>query len=644
MNNKILLGAGLLTMGAIAWAAKDPVVMTVAGVDVPKSEFEYLYHKNSQQQLGAQPLDEYVEMFKLYKLKVADARAAGIDTTAAFLSDLQQYRNDLAAPYLADSVYINSLVKESYDRSLQEVQANHIMIRKGRTLKENEAARARIDSIHSALLAGADFEELAVRLSQDPSSASNKGHLPFTTAGRYPYSFETVAYALKPGEISDVVETPVGFHVLKGGETRPSRGTVYVEHIMKMVRPGAPESAFESVKAEIDSIHTLVTINPDQFENLARKLSDDVNSGRQGGRLPWFGAGQMVSEFENAAFSLADGEISEPVRTAYGWHIIRKLASKGPQTLEEMKPEVLERINNPRDDRFMMVKREQTKKLAKKHKTKFFDNAVQDIRARVKESGLDSLFYATYAPGTPGGNTVLLTVDGESALASGLAESLRNTIVADPGVALPVLDNRIDAFYNSTLVEAEQKQLEKREPEYRNLLNEYRDGSLLYEASVRRVWDKAAKDEAGLTAYFNENRSDYTWNEPKAKGILIQAKGDSVATLVKNRYLQLGADTAIQTLRKEFRGEIIVDRVLASKGTNKMVDNLLFDGPEVPVSEPYTEYFMLSPRVLSAPEEMNDVRGQVTSDYQTRLEKEWVEELKALYPVVIYEKELKKIK
>ena len=316
----------------------------------------------------------------------------------------------------------------------------------------------------------------------------------------------------------------------------------------------------------------------------------------------------------------------------------------GPQTLEEMKPEVLERINNPRDDRFMMVKREQTKKLAKKHKTKFFDNAVQDIRARVKESGLDSLFYATYAPGTPGGNTVLLTVDGESALASGLAESLRNTIVADPGVALPVLDNRIDAFYNSTLVEAEQKQLEKREPEYRNLLNEYRDGSLLYEASVRRVWDKAAKDEAGLTAYFNENRSDYTWNEPKAKGILIQAKGDSVATLVKNRYLQLGADTAIQTLRKEFRGEIIVDRVLASKGTNKMVDNLLFDGPEVPVSEPYTEYFMLSPRVLSAPEEMNDVRGQVTSDYQTRLEKEWVEELKALYPVVIYEKELKKIK
>ena len=146
MKTTILLGAGTLAC-ALAWAAKDPAIMTVNGVDVPKSEFEYLYHKNSQQQLAPQPLEEYVEMFKNYRLKVADALAAGIDTTASFRQEMEQYRSDLAAPYMTDSVYLDKLVREAYDRSQREVESSHIMLFKARDAAENERSRHYLGSI-----------------------------------------------------------------------------------------------------------------------------------------------------------------------------------------------------------------------------------------------------------------------------------------------------------------------------------------------------------------------------------------------------------------------------------------------------------------------------------------------------------------
>ena len=154
MSNKILLGAALLSVGALAWAAKDPVIMTVNGVDVPLSEFEYLYHKNSQQQLSPQPLPEYVEMFKNYKLKVADARSMGIDTTRAFAREMEQYKGELAAPFTADSVMLNQMVREAYDRSRREVEVSHIMLWQSPNRRADEAAYARLDSIRNAVLAG----------------------------------------------------------------------------------------------------------------------------------------------------------------------------------------------------------------------------------------------------------------------------------------------------------------------------------------------------------------------------------------------------------------------------------------------------------------------------------------------------------
>ncbi|MDE7345601.1 MAG: peptidylprolyl isomerase [Muribaculaceae bacterium] len=578
MNRKHIASIAVLAASAFSVAAKDEVVMTVNGVDVPRSEFEYLYHKNQQQQVDPQTLDEYAEMFKIYKLKVADAMSQKLDTLPAFQKEMKQYRADLATPYLTDSLYLNSLVREAYDMSREEAEAFHIMIGKAASDKENEEGRALADSLRSEILNGADYAEIAAKYSVDRASSNAGGRMGYIVSGRFPYAFEKAVFSLAPGQISEIVESPQGFHIVKGGKHRPARGTVLVEHIMKMLPPTATAEQQAAAKASIDSIYDAVSANPSIFEDLARELSDDKGSGRQGGKLSWFGAGMMVEPFDSASFALQVNEISRPVRSQYGWHVIRKLDAKGPASLEEMKPQLLKRIANPQDERFALVENHLLDRLRKKHRK-------------------------------------------------------------------AIHTNDIDTVSGATLRDMEYTWLYENEPDYRNLLNEYREGSLLYEASLREVWDKAAKDEQGLDDYFNIHRADYKWTKPHVKGILVQATNDSVADLVRKALRDASDDTALKAVRKQFVGKASIDRILMEEGQNAMVDNIMFGGaPVKPNNKKYTVYFVYDPKLLNAPESMSDVRSLVTSDYQNQLEHDWVERLKSRYPVTVNQKVLKKIK
>lgn len=642
MKKSVAAGLGACAV-ALAFAAKDPVIMTVNGVDVPRSEFEYLYNKNSQQQINPQTLDEYVEMFKLYKMKVADAKAEGIDTTAAFLKETAQYRHDLAAPYLTDSVYINQLVKEAYDRSLEEVEAYHIMLFKTRDAAVNASLRQRADSLRDVLRGGGDFADLAVRYSQDRGSKNRGGWMGWIVAGAYPAAFELEAYSLPEGAISDVVESPVGYHILKGGKHRKARGKVQVSHILKLTQ-GKDDAGMAQAKKEIDSLYNVVKSAPETFNAVASANSEDRGSARQGGMLPWFGAGEMVAEFDSVAFSLADGEISEPVKTTYGYHIIRRYDSQEVPSLEKMKPQAIARITNPQDPRFKLVRDRQTAAFAKKHKGSLNAKTVAALRADVERQGLDSLLFAKWTV-APSGDLPVASIDGKARKVSDFMSAISYLRVPASANAVEAFDDNLDTYYNSLLVDAEELSLEQSEPDYRNLLKEYIDGSLLYEVSVRKVWDKAAKDTEGLRSFFERNRDNYKWTEPHAKGFLVQASNDSVAGLIRERAAQLAPDTLVQTLRREFKGNIAVDKVLVSKGTNAMVDNIMFGAPQVqPSNVKYKVYFMINPRVLMEPEEVNDVKGLVISDYQNEFQAEWENELRRKYPVSVNEKVLRQVR
>ncbi len=642
MKKTFAVGLGACAI-ALAFAAKDPVIMTVNGVDVPKSEFEYLYNKNSQQQVNPQSLDEYVEMFKLYKMKVADARAEGIDTMASFRREADQYRHELAAPYLADSLFLNNLVKEAYDRSKEEVEAYHIMLFKPRDPSKVDEARHRMDSIRTLLLNGADFADLAARFSQDRGSNGKGGRMGWMVANSYPYAFEVAAFNLPEGQISDVIDSGVGFHVLKGGKRRPARGKVKAAHILKLTQ-GKSDADKQKAKAQIDSLYQLVIANPSLFNHLASTNSEDPGSARQGGVLPAFGTGEMVAEFDSVAFALADNEISEPFATSYGYHIIKKIGSEPIASMESIKPRLLARITSPQDPRYLMVRDNQTKKLAKKHKGSLNEKNLQAMRQDVKTLGLDSVLFAKWNA-APMADMQVFSVDGKPTKLAGIVDNINKVRIPASDYAVKELDNIIDMLYNRELVKAEEDALLTEQPDYANLLREYVDGSLLYEVSVRKVWDKAAKDTEGLKAYFEANRDNYKWTEPRAKGFLVQAVNDSVGQLVRERAAGLAADSLVQTIRKEFKGKAAIDRVLVSKGTNAMVDNIMFGGPEsTPTNSKYTVYFMINPRLISEPEEVADVKGMVTSDYQNEFQQAWENELRKKYPVKVNEKVLRKVK
>lgn len=352
----------------------------------------------------------------------------------------------------------------------------------------------------------------------------------------------------------------------------------------------------------------------------------------------------MVQEFDSVAFALPVGQISEPFRTQFGWHIINKIDRKDPPSLDEMRAQEIARIMNPQDERCALVKKNQTAQLAKKHNARLNDALVGKLNSYVASNGVDSLFYVTFS--TPEYvSQEIMKVGKQPVMLQAFLSSMHGGLQPNPVIGAKYLDNAISNFENSTLVEAEEAWLEANEADYRNLLHEYTNGSLLYEASVRNVWDKASKDIKGLEEYFERNRSNYKWDVPHAKGILVQAKNDSVAADVARRYAALPKDEALATLKKEYKGEASIDRVLVQRGQNPMVDALMFGvGEATSPNANFSTCLMIDGRVIDAPEEVSDVRGLVTGDYQEELEQVWISDLRSRYPVEINRKVLKKVK
>lgn len=632
------LAAGTLTL---ALASSDPVVMNVAGRDVKKSEFEYLYRKNSAQQLQAQPLEQYVEMFKTYKRKVADAIAAGIDTTEAFRQEFNGYRSELAAPYLVDSAYIKKLTREAYNRLGKEVEVAHIMMFKPQYPGGSTNAKEKADSIYKLFKSGADFEQLARSYSQDERSAVNGGNLGYITSLNYPYSFENAVYALKDGQVSEVVESPFGYHIIKRLASRTARGTVEAAHILLMTPQGISAEEDAVIKAKADSLYN-VAVSGSDFAHLAAQYSDDKISAQNGGSVGWFGTGRMVAQFDSASFAMKVGEISRPVRTQFGYHIIKKLGAKPLDSYEQLAPNIERRITDSRDERGAMIKENRLATLSKKYKLKDNKAVIDQLVSDMSVNGLDSAFLAKYKDN----NQPLFTYGKGQILTVGkMISGINPRTQIAPDRAAAYVEYKVKESKFNLLNAEEDAMLEDRYPEFRNLVNEYRDGILLFEISNRNVWERAAKDTEGLEKYFKEHRNDYTWTSPKVKGFLIQVSNDSVKTLVMERLPQLGSDTLAVTIRKEFGKDIKIERVLAAQGDNDMIDNLAFGGPKVqPAESRFSEYFLWDFVMLDSPSAVEDVRGQVTSDYQNELENAWVEELKLKYPVTVNEKILKKIK
>lgn len=641
MKKSILsLALALAAIGMIqAKGSSEPVLMTINGKPVTLSEFEYLYHKNNSQQVTPQSIDEYLQMFITYKQKVADAEAEGVDKTPAFQTEFDGYRRELAEPYLRSQEVEDSIVSAIYEHMKEEVDVSHIMLSNQGPDINPEEQRMRLDSIRTAILGGADFAEMARRFSVDRTASRNGGHMGYMAAGRYPAAFEDMAYSLPVGSLSEVFETPFGWHIIKVNGRRPAQGMVQVEHILKLTQGLSPEEA-AAKKAQIDSIATLVANGAD-FEAIATAESEDPGSKRNGGKLNWFGTGQMVPEFEAASFALKNGEVSAPIKTSYGYHIIKRLDWKGVEPLETMRPMIKNAIAN--DERGQLPRKRRIAELRKKFNAQLNEGNINAIKAEIKAAGkldtelLNKFMASDLAVATAAGNDVTVS--------EALADVTADTPLTVEN-ACETLDTKAYQAMNRAVVEAERQQLAVENPEYRNLLNEYRDGILLFEVADRKVWSKAKQDKEGLEKFFQANRDKYRWEAPKYKGYVVFATSDSVMNQAKSflNSHEIAPDSLSIELRKEFGKNVKIEKVIAAKGENAITDYLGFGGMKPETKGKWAFYFPYRDKLIEAPEEAADVRGAVTGDYQAELEEQWVNELKKKYPVKIKKKVLKQAK
>lgn len=646
---KYLLPVAAIVVIAIAVSAKqkvapDATLLTVNGKNIPVSEFEYLYNKNNNQQIERQSPEEYLDMFINYKLKVADAEAHGIDTTKAFKDELEQHRMELAKPYLKDMDVENSLINDIYSHMDRLVDVSHVMLRKGMTPSQNDSVKHMLDSIRTLIVSGQEtLEDMALKYSIDPQVKRNKGHMGWMKANTYPYTFENVAYATPVGEISQVMETPFGFHIIKVHGFKPDPGKVNASHILKLTA-GLDSVAQANKKAQIDSIYALIKGgDAAKFAEVAKMESEDPGSRQNGGQLSWFGAGEMVPEFEAVAFALKDGEISAPFATQFGYHIIMRHGHRGIPSLDDEREAILR--NMWRDDRRDMAKNAKLSSYLKSKKASIDEKGIKKVaQALSKDSVMDSVAYARVADMV---KIPVAKIGKQHIYASEVAAGLA------PGSNMPVdkwmslFKERVKSALDNKATDMMIEELPEKYEDYRNILNEYRDGILLFEVSNRNVWDKALSDTAGLEKYFQEHKDEYKWDKPHYKGTIIFTTGPSITAEVKEFLSTYNgpASNVPALIKQKYDRRAKAERVLAAEGDNKIVDNVAFGGERPDLSKSrWTDYFSYEGTILSQPQSAQDVKGLVSTDYQQVLEQEWIKQLRDQYPVVVNTKIFEKIK
>jgi peptidyl-prolyl cis-trans isomerase SurA len=522
---------------------------------------------------------------------------------------------------------------------LEEVDVSHIliMIPKNPFPEDTLKAYKKITDIRNEILNGADFEETAFRYSEDPSAKKNRGHLGYITVFQTVYPFETAAYTTPVGKISPIIKTSFGYHIIKVNAKRKSPGEIKVAHIMKVIPRNASPEVQAKAKHEIDSVYTLLQNGAD-FKELARKFSDDRNTGPDGGELNWFGTGRMIPEFAEAAFALKDnGDISGPVRTRVGWHIIKKIDQREIKPFEEQKDELVKKVSNSK--RALAGKTSTIKRLKKDNGFKVDSTTLKAVKELFAKNGISKEGFVTELQNPP---ETLCTIGDSTFTTAALAVYLNNSKSLKPGSSPLELDKKINDFLNESIIAVENANLEKKYPEFRYLLNEYHDGLLIFEISQNEIWNKASADSAELRRYYEEHKEKYVTPD-KFSGNIFFCKNkkalNTIESLVKDSVTQSSLDSLKSILGKDFihkSGEF-------EKGTDDAVDAALWD-TKAKLPDNMKKSCFYGHFEKGRQQKFENVKGLVIADYQSFIEKNWMNSLKEKYKPEVHYNALKKSK
>lgn len=640
----------ILIFSSISLVAQeaDPVIMKINGKDVKKSEFEYVYNKNNNEDaIDKRTVKEYVDLYKNFKLKVAEAEAQGMDTTAAFKTEMTNYRSQLAGPYLDDMEIDEGLIKKEYNRMGELLEVSHILIAFPDALTDPTATQIipsdtvevfkKANQIRNRLLKGEDFDKLAVEYSDDKRTKEQvrPGYLGWIAGMSLAPALEDAAFSTTVGGISPLAKTNYGYHIMKVTGKRANPGQVNAAHILIRCPEDADVVLQDDALKKANEIYDAL-IKGGDFAELAQENSEDPGSAQRGGNLNWFGYGAMLPEFQDAAFNIKEvGDISKPVKTQFGYHIIKLLGKKPLESYSEKKQDIETRLKNAGFTVALnkpgIDKMKQEHSFSKNDATyKKLLTAAQTNHPRKEE------FQNTFEKN----NDVLFTIDGDSySVADFIGFLKNNNSFSSHGLSTAFLNDKLQSFEYNSLLQVKNNSLENNYPEFKYLMQEYRDGTLMFEISNKEVWEKAATDTIGLEKYFEANRSQFTWDEPRYKGFIIFAKDSKIKKKMQKETSKMNPEDAVKYLLDNYKvGDVSyvkVEKGAFKKGENPFVDEAAFKLGKAELPADFQDFFLIG-KILPAPDSYTDVRGMAITGYQDYLEEQWIKKLNEKYPVVVY--------
>ena len=628
-------------------SGQDNTILKIDNQTVNKAEFEQIYWKNKKEKIATkEDLDEYIKLFVNFKLKVIAAEELGLDTTKKFINELSGYRVQLEKPYLIDTSINEDLINEAYYRTINEVNASHIMtkLRPNPSPEDTLKAYNKILDIRNKILSGnIGFEEAAEELSEDPYAKSSKGNLGYFNAFKMLYSFECAAYETPVGKVSEIVRTKYGYHIVQPNSIRKAKGRVKTSHIM-ITTSSKKENILSEEK--INSIYKELVEKTKTFEELAIQYSEDRKSAKNGGEIGWINSGgNFYPEFEEAVFSLkTDGEYSKPFKTPNGWHIVKRLSYEPIGDLKSMSYNLKNKIQ--KDARAQKTKSSFINKLKTEYQlknmfnikvlvsileNKNFDFENIELNKNLKNINIEVLNFS---------NVSFTNFDFIKYL-------VKSKLISKDKIDENLIKQQFVKFTNQNLIEFEKTQLETKHPDFKALMKEYRDGILLFEISDQNIWTKAIKDTAGLKEFYKLNKDTWKWPN-RINGTLFSSESKKTVNKVKTLKLKksLSNDSIMSILNK--------DNLFNLKYENKIIDNfnkynLTFDDLEKGFNGPFKfeEKWVLiyvEDKLPQRNKELKEAEGIIVSAYQNYLESQWLSSLKEKHEISINYETLYSIK
>jgi len=628
----------LTSFVSIAQNKSKEVLFTINDKSYYTDEFERIYKKNLDlvKDDSQKDLNQYLELFVGYKLKVNKAYKLGLEKNAPYQNELKSYRSQLAKNYFNDTKITQELVEEGYNRLQKEIRASHILILadENTTAEDTLKAYKKIEDIRKKALAGEDFDGLAAQFSEDPSAKENKGDLGYFTAFRMVYPFENAAYNTPSGEISKIIRTRFGYHILKINDVRTNRGEITVAHIM-ILNPKDDE-AEKDPKSTINDIYKKIQ-QGEKFEDLAKQFSEDKSSSSKGGVLNKFGSGQLSSEeFESIAFSLKNvNDISIPFQSQFGWHIIKLIEKHPIKTLDEMKSELESKVG--KDDRSKKITASLNEKLRKKYTYKRDNKQFVAISKLVTNDFYESKWTQ---PETAKDNTAtLLTINSkkiesktfldfvEKQQKSGLKTKPLSKLTEE--LYTKFLDEQLTAYYDENL--------ENDFADFAHVMEEYRDGLLLFDLMEKEIWDRAKTDTIGLNEFYDDHKMENMWK----KRVDITVTSSTKEDMIKKAQALLKKNTEPQAIKDKLNVNNVINVMTNSgvfeEGSDALPKSMKYN---LGVSEIFKEgeYYFVTNIKKIIPEDvktLEECKGKIVNEYQQSLEQHWVDDLKNEFTVSI---------